>query len=207
LRMDRSGPLVVGFDLDMTLVDSRPGIRASLEALGAQTGVAIDADVVLGRLGPKLEWELAQWFPAADVEDACERYRALYWDHCTGDGTTALPGAHDAIAALRADGGRVVVITAKVEKAAWRCLEGTGLHADVVVGWAHGDQKRDALIAHGAHAYVGDTAPDMRAACDAGALAIGVTTGPDDAGALTSAGAEIVIGSLDELPRYLSRIR
>ena len=50
--------LTVGFDLDMTLIDSRPGIRASLRALTEETGVPIDADVVIGRLGPKLEWEL-----------------------------------------------------------------------------------------------------------------------------------------------------
>jgi phosphoglycolate phosphatase len=54
---------VVGFDLDMTLVDSRPGIRASFEALSAETGVDIDVDMILSRLGPKLESELARWFP------------------------------------------------------------------------------------------------------------------------------------------------
>ena len=35
--------LVVGFDLDMTLVDSRPGIAVTLDALSAETGHAIDA--------------------------------------------------------------------------------------------------------------------------------------------------------------------
>jgi phosphoglycolate phosphatase len=205
--MPPTRPLVVGFDLDMTLVDSRPGIRRSLEALSAETGVAIDVDVVLNRLGPKLEWELAQWFPADEVEPACERYRAYYWEHCAGDGTLPLPGARETIASLRAARGRVVVVTAKVEKAAWRCLEGTGLHADAVVGWAHGEQKRDALIEHGAHVYVGDTVTDIQAACAAGVVAIGVTTGPDDAGTLERAGADTVIASLTELPPHLESLR
>ena len=56
--------MTVGFDLDMTLVDSRPGIRASMRALTEETGVPVDVDVVINRLGPKLEWELAHWFPA-----------------------------------------------------------------------------------------------------------------------------------------------
>ena len=41
--------LTVGFDLDMTLVDSRPGIRASMDALAQETGVPIDVDVVIAR--------------------------------------------------------------------------------------------------------------------------------------------------------------
>ena len=35
-----------------------------MEALAQESGVAIDVDVVLSRLGPKLEWEIGQWFPA-----------------------------------------------------------------------------------------------------------------------------------------------
>src|SRR4051812_8983774 len=84
--------LTVGFDLDMTLVDSRPGIRASMSALARETGVAIDVGVVLGRLGPKLEWELGQWFPEDQVDAMSKRYRDLYWDDCAGDGTLLLPG-------------------------------------------------------------------------------------------------------------------
>ena len=52
-------PLVVGFDLDMTLIDSRPGVHATICALVAETGVLIDPDVVVARLGPPLEQELA----------------------------------------------------------------------------------------------------------------------------------------------------
>ena len=35
--------LVVGFDLDMTLIDTRPGIAAVWDALAAETGVTIDS--------------------------------------------------------------------------------------------------------------------------------------------------------------------
>jgi hypothetical protein len=38
----------VGFDLDLTLIDSRPQILASFRALSDETGAAIDVDVIFG---------------------------------------------------------------------------------------------------------------------------------------------------------------
>lgn len=78
----------VGFDLDMTLIDSRPGIAATYRALSARTGVHVDADLVVSRLGPPLRSELRQWFPPADVEGAVDlvtskigRLAALHLSH------------------------------------------------------------------------------------------------------------------------------
>ena len=198
--------LTVGFDLDMTLVDSGPGIRASMNALSQESGVPIDVDVVIGRLGPKLEWELAQWFPADQVDQMCERYRWHYWDNCVGSGTVLLPGAHDAVEAVRARGGRVVVVTAKAERLAYRCLDTVGLVVDAVVGHVHGDEKRDALMEHAAGIYVGDTITDVRSALDASAIAVGVTTGPDDTRKLVAAGADVVLDSLVDFPAWLATI-
>jgi phosphoglycolate phosphatase len=198
--------LTVGFDLDMTLVDSRPGIRASMAALTQETGVPIDIEVVINRLGPKLEWELAHWFPAERVAHACKRYRARYWEHCVGDGTVLLPGARAAVDAVRARDGRVVVVTAKSESLAHRCLKTVGIKVDVVVGHVYGDEKRDALLAHGATIYVGDTVTDVRSALDAAATAVAVTTGPDDAATLSAAGADPVFDSLAEFPAWLDTL-
>ena len=198
--------LTVGFDLDMTLVDSRPGIRASMEALTRETGVPIDVNVVIDRLGPKLEWELAHWFPADRVAHACKRYRAHYWEHCVGGGTLLLPGARAAVEAVRARDGRVLVVTAKSESLAHRCIKTVGLAVDAVVGHVYGDEKRDALIAHGATIYVGDTMTDVKSALDAAATAVGVTTGPDDGAALLGAGAHVVLDSLEPFPVWLESI-
>jgi phosphoglycolate phosphatase len=198
--------LTVGFDLDMTLVDSRPGIRGAMGALAAETGVPIDVEVVVGRLGPKLEWELAQWFPADQVDQMCERYRWFYWDHCVGAGTLLLDGALAAVEAVRARDGRVVIVTAKSERLAFRCLDTVGLTADAVIGHVHGDEKRDALLEHAAGIYVGDTITDIRSALDASAIAVGVTTGPDDTRALVAAGADVVLASLSEFPAWLSTV-
>jgi phosphoglycolate phosphatase len=198
--------IIAGFDLDMTLVDSSPGIRASMEALARESGGPIDVDVVLGRLGPKLEWELAQWFPADQVDQMCERYRWYYWDYCVGDGTVLLAGARDAVAAVRSRGGRAVVVTAKSERLAFRCIDSVGLEVDAIVGHVHGDEKRDALVEHAAGVYVGDTVADIRSALDASAIAVGVTTGPDDARKLLAAGADLVLDSLDDFPAWFATI-
>jgi phosphoglycolate phosphatase len=198
--------LIVGFDLDMTLVDSGPGIRASMSALARETGVPIDVDVVIGRLGPKLEWELGQWFPADEVDARAERYRELYWDECVGDGTRLLPGARAAVDAVRERDGQVVIVTAKTAPLALRCLAAVGIDADAVVGHVHGDEKRDALIEHGVGIYVGDTVTDVRAAIRASALAVGVTTGPDDARTLVAAEADVVLDSLADFPAWLATV-
>jgi phosphoglycolate phosphatase len=198
--------LTVGFDLDMTLVDSRPGIRASMAALTQETGVPVDVDVVIERLGPKLEWELAQWFPAEQVAHACKRYRAHYWEHCVDGGTILLPGARPAVDAVRARAGRVVVVTAKSESLAHRCLEEVGLELDLVVGHVYGDEKRDALVSHRAAIYVGDTVTDVKSALDASATAVAVTTGPDDRHALLASGADVVLDSLAEFPAWLAAV-
>ena len=196
--------LTVGFDLDMTLVDSRPGIRAAMAALSQETGVPIDVEVVIDRLGPKLEWELAQWFPEDQVARACKRYRAHYWKYCVDGGTLLLPGAGAAVGAVRSGGGRIIVVTAKSESLAHRCLKEVGVKVDVVIGHVYGDEKRDALLAHDATIYVGDTITDVKSAVDAAATAVAVTTGPDDRTALLAAGADIVLDSLEEFPEWLT---
>ena len=135
---------------------------------------------MIDRLGPKLEWELAHWFPADQVTHTCKRYRAHYWDHCVDGGTLLLGGARAAVEAVHSRGGRVVIVTAKSESLAHRCVKAVGLKVDAVVGHVYGDEKRDALVAHGASIYVGDTITDVKSALDAAATAVGVATGPDD---------------------------
>jgi phosphoglycolate phosphatase-like HAD superfamily hydrolase len=193
---------VIGFDLDMTLIDSRPGIRATFEILCAETGHHIDADVVVGRLGPPLEEEMAAWVAPELVAPLSDRYRALYAEHGIRGGTLALPGAADALAAVRAAGGRSLVVTAKYGPNAWLCLEHLGLAVDDVVGSRHGQQKGESLAEHSAVAYVGDTPPDVDAAHHAGAVALAVPSGPFTADQLQEAGADEVLPSLVDFPAW-----
>jgi phosphoglycolate phosphatase len=195
-------PFVVGFDLDMTLVDSRPGIAATLAALAAETGNRIDAEVVVGRLGPPLEVELAHWFPTDAVPAASDRYRELYADLGV-PGTVLLDGAAESVAAVRSAGGGVMVVTAKFEPNAIACLDHVGLAVETVCGWRHGSAKGVALAEHGAAVYVGDTPSDVTGARGVGVVAVGVATGPHPAAELDAAGADAVLGSLTEFPAWL----
>jgi phosphoglycolate phosphatase len=200
------GDLVVGFDLDMTLIDSRPGILATLAALSDETGVAIDGELVVSRLGPTLETEMREWFPEERVEAVADRFRQLYTDLGVS-GCSPLPGAAEAVGAVRDAGGRSIVITAKYEPNAMLCLEYVGLDVDAVIGWRHGPEKAETLSEHGALGYVGDTPTDMAAAQAARAVAIGVPTGPHVAAELRAAGADVVLDSLTSFVSWFERWR
>ena len=195
----------VGFDLDMTLIDSRRAILAAFAGVAADTGVPVDPAGVVSRLGIKLEDELAHWFPPGEVEQAVRIYRTHY-PRLAGPLTSRLPGAAEAIAAVRAAGARAVVITAKYERTARLSLEGVGLSADELFGDAHGPEKAAVLKDIGAAVYVGDTPADMAAGVAAGARAVGVTTGSFSAADLRAAGAAHVLSSLVGFPSLYAEI-
>ena len=115
---------------------------------------------------------MAEWVPADQVDPLSDRYRELY-SELGIEGTFALPGAAEALDAVRDAGGQILVVTAKYEPNAWKCLEQTGLVADIVVGRRHGPQKGETLAEYRAAAYVGDTPPDVDAAHLADAIALG----------------------------------
>jgi len=195
----------IGFDLDMTLVDSSPGIERSMRTLSAETGRPIDVTLLLSRLGPKLEWELAHWFPADEVDAAATRYREIYFDECVR-GTKAFDGARLAIDTVHEKGGSVVVVTAKSEPLAKRCLEAVDLPYDAVVGMVHGNEKTAALLAHEVRVYVGDMATDVASALAASAIAVAVTTGGASADDLRSAGAHVVLDSMTHVATWLHNL-
>jgi uncharacterized protein len=168
--------LVVGFDLDQTLVDSRPSVVAVAEVLAVEEGVPIDGELWASRLGPPLEQELAHWVPAERIAPVAARYRALMGDVGVAL-SVALPGAAEAVAAVRRLGGRAVVVTAKQEALARQTLAHLGIEVDEVVGWAWREAKGAALREHRATVYVGDHPHDVVGARQAGALSVGVRTG------------------------------
>ncbi len=201
----RSVP-TVGFDLDMTLIDSRPGIHACYVALSERTGTYVDADLAVTRLGPPLTEELANWFPAEEIEGVAALYREMYPAHAVVP-TLALPGAREAVAAVREAGGRAIVITAKYEPNAELHLAHLGIEPDAVIGDLWAEQKAVALREHAAGVYVGDHLGDIRGARAAGALAVAVASGPYDEDELRAAGADVVLPGLTEFPEWLARYR
>ncbi|MDO0913931.1 haloacid dehalogenase-like hydrolase [Streptomyces sp. DT2A-34] len=196
-------PLTVGFDLDMTLIDSRPGIHACYTALAERTGTYVDADLAITRLGPPLEEELINWFPAEQVAATADLYREMYPTIAIA-ATPALPGAREAIAAVRETGGRAIVVTAKYEPNAKLHVEHLGMAPDAVIGNLWAEQKAEALREYAASVYVGDHQGDIRAARAADALSVTVATGPYGADELGALGADVVLTDLTEFPAWLA---
>jgi phosphoglycolate phosphatase len=196
----------VGFDLDLTLIDSRRGILAAWEQLGRETGVKIDLAAVEQRLGIKVEDEAAFWFPESQLEWAATGYRRHYVRLAPAL-TTALPGAHEALAAVRAAGAAPVIITAKHAVSVSPSLSATGLTAAEIFTHVHGPEKGAVLARIRAAAYVGDTPPDMQAARSVGVHAVGVPTGSFTRTELLAAGAHVVLASLLDFPAWYADFR
>ena len=148
----------------------------------------IDAEAIVANLGPPVAEALAPWFDPSELPGAVSAFRAIMADVGVMD-VSPLPGAADAIAAARAHGLRVIVVTAKIAPLAVDTLRHAGLAADLVVGDLWADQKALPLRQEGAVAYAGDHPRDMSAAREAGVPGYGVTTGASTRDDLVAAGA------------------
>jgi phosphoglycolate phosphatase-like HAD superfamily hydrolase len=197
-----SGRLVVGFDLDMTLIDTGPGFRDVLAALGGELGVDFPVEEMTARLGPPLDMLLAPYLPAEQIAAAGDRFRELYPHHAIAN-VPAFAGAHEALAAVRRHGGRVVVVTGKYPANARLHLDHIGFEIDHLEGWVWGVGKADVLRREGASIYVGDHIHDVEGALAAGALSVSVLTGGCTREELLAAGTHVVLEDLSGFPAWL----
>jgi uncharacterized protein len=194
--------LVVGFDLDMTLIDTVVGFAAALEALAAELGVELPVAELTSRLGPPLELLLEPHLPAADIGPAVERFRAIYPDHAVAP-VPVLPGVVETLAAVRRHGGRVVLVTGKHTPNAQLHVDHLGLDVDVVEGRVWGVGKGEVLRRHGAGLYVGDHVHDVEGARAAGITSVSVLTGGCTREELEAAGTDVVLPDLTTFPAWL----
>ena len=188
--MFQTTDVTVGFDLDMTLVDSRPVSRPVLETLASRYHLDLDVDALMGVYG----LPLSSWLPAGvDVR--------LFRNLQLRETARAVPmrGARDAVRAVRRVGGRVVVITAGHAEVAIRVLRAAGIAPDALRTEAWGVEKVAPLRAESCWAFVGDHPDDMDAAHRAGVIAVGIATGTTP-----PAGADVALESLSEFPAWFS---
>lgn len=196
--------LVVGFDLDMTLVDSAEGIADALMKVFADHGAEVTREDVLGTIGLPLDMVFPMWLPDESYEQLLDEYR----DHYGRFGipkTTLLPGARDAVDAIHEAGGRVVVVSAKKKDFVDRVLDVVALPADVTYGYVFAEHKAKALLDEGAQVYVGDHEGDIRAARAADAVSFIVTTGPMTRDELLEHDPDVIVDSLLEFRPWLER--
>ncbi len=194
--------LVVGFDLDMTLVDSSEGIVDALLHVCKIHGVQTSREAALATIGLPLDQVFPMWLPDYAYEQLLDEYRDHYGEYGIPK-TKVMPGAKDAISAIHELNGRVVVVSAKKEDFARRVLEVAGLNVEAVHGYLFAEHKGDALRHENAHIYVGDHPGDIKAARAAGAVSVVVPTGPINEGILRESKPDVVLQTLEEFPAWL----
>src|SRR5688572_3612712 len=211
-------------DLDGTLIDSNPvHIAAWVEAL-RRHGYVIAPDRVSLEIGKGGDQLVPSVLGRAIDETEGETLRRLQGEiFATLAGRVGLPvtlGAEDLLAALRARGLKIVLVTSSgdahlevAERASgvfWRDL------VDHVVGADQVPRTKPApdLIAAALDrlalsptqcALIGDTRWDAIAAARAGVASVGLTVGGQEASALHAAGARIVCRDPAELLATLER--
>jgi len=188
---------VIGFDLDMTLVDSADAIVDGVLAVAEAYGAQVDEAWMRSTIGLPLDVVFPEIVPGAPYEEALEIYRRRYITHGLAM-QSLLPGAREALEAVVDDGFSVVVVSAKKDTHVLAVLEVVGLGGLVaeVVGERFAEGKADALRERGAEVYVGDHVGDVLGAHGCGAVAVAVATGPTPAAELAAAGADVVLDDL-----------
>jgi phosphoglycolate phosphatase len=194
--------MTLGADLDLTLIDTREATVLALKHVNATCGEAVDVEEFLSRMGLPIRDELARWIRPERVPAAVDVFRAAFLHEGLAQ-LQPLPGAADVAARLQAGGGRLVVITSRIPKIAWACLEAVDLPAAVVVGNVTGLQKAQPMVKHHVEAFIGDHPLDMQGTYAAGVPGIGVTTGAHTAAQLMDAGAAWVTDSLTHIAAAL----
>jgi phosphoglycolate phosphatase len=217
--MGRANRLVL-FDLDGTLVDSTPGIWASVRHAAAELSLPAPTPAQLrGMIGPPLQdgFALVLGLPAARVPHAVAAYRRHYAAGALLD-VTVYEGVPALLARLREAGATLTVATSKPEPFALRVLAATGLlaHFATVHGATldgavrHKDQVVAAALA--AHpgtrdpVLVGDRAHDVLGAAAHGLPCIGAGWGPAPDGELAAAGAAVVAAHPADVPAALDHV-
>jgi phosphoglycolate phosphatase len=195
---------VLGFDLDLTLLDLRAATACALSEVNARLGEQVDVAAIVADLGPPFREQLRQWIPGEPrLRAAMRLFRRAFLSEGLSH-VVMLPGAQQALAAVARLGGTSVVITGRRADTAAACLARCGIAGPAVIGGVTGLEKVDAMRRHRIDAYVGDHPLDMQAARSAPVPGIGITTGSHAGPVLLEAGATAVIDSLAELTGWLS---
>jgi phosphonatase-like hydrolase len=152
------------------------------------------------------------------AEEANRAFESAYAERVARGAVSALPGAREAISAIRAAGIKIAFITgfapatrdAVLETLEWQKLGDVALSpSDVGRGRPAPDLVLGAIIALdatsvGSTAVCGDTASDIVCGRRAGATIVaGVLTGSGTRNELVGAGATHVLSSVSELPPLL----
>lgn len=211
------------FDLDGTLADTLPELNAAMNVTRARFGLAPIGrkEVLIGiNDGPRkfVERTFPEGTDEKTIDEATAWYIRDYEDHYKNT-TTPFEGMAETIAALRAEGCRVAVLTNKAHNAAVLLTEqifGKGVFAPI---WGvknkplkpEPDAALDIAKMFGLSpdemCFVGDSHIDMQTGVNAGMHPIGVSFGYKPVEVLRENGAEFIANTPAEILRIAESIK
>ncbi|HEY8123475.1 MAG TPA: HAD hydrolase-like protein [Myxococcota bacterium] len=212
--------MTVLFDLDGTLTDSAPGITRCLAHAFAGLGLAVPAAAELRQcIGPPLDHTFRRLIHAHD-DALVQRAIALYRERFRTLGmyeNAVYAGIPETLAALRASGERLFVVTAKPQPFAREIVRhfALGEFFEAVYGPEEDGVLHDkaTLIAHVLRSeriaprdavMVGDRSHDVLGARSCGVPAVGALWGYGSHAELTRAGAHALATAPSELAAALA---
>jgi len=200
-------PSAVLFDLDGTLVDSRPGIVAALNATLREMGEPeLPEAALVPRIGPPIHdtWAELLRRPVEEIEDVVVAYRERYATLML-DGTSVYPGVVRLLEQLSAESHLMAVATSKAQPMAVALLEHLGLDrffAAVRGPVPPSTEEKPATVGRALEALglatgkgavlVGDRHHDVTGGHVHGLAVIGATWGYGSLEELDAAGAEAI---------------
>jgi len=216
-----SRPDLVVCDLAGTTVHDRGEVPAAFEAALREAGLAFDAAEVGAWRGASKREVVGRLVARQDpgngdlAERVYARFRALLLDRLAGAAALSLPGVHETLASLKADGLGVAVTTGFDREVVEAILAGV-TWSGLLDAWVCGDEvprgrpapfmiframERCGVEDVRRVAVVGDTRLDLEAAWNAGAgWRIGVLTGAHDRATLAAAPHTHLCEAVTDLP-------
>ncbi len=205
----------VFFDLDGTLIDSLPSIRATFEEISRRMGLSFPLEDALSLVGIPLV-DIAREMAGEDrVDEFMNGYRSCYNDSCKGR-LQLFPGIGELLALLRERGTKMAVITSKRIRSTRDNLALLAIESyfDAVITpesvanpKPHPEPVLLALESLGVGAaealMVGDTCFDIAAGNDARVATIAVTWGNYDEERLCQAKPTYTVDTVAELRRLI----
>jgi phosphoglycolate phosphatase len=199
--------LKVGFDLDMTLVNSSAGICAAMtETLPKFDIHGVSTEAMHNTIGVPLRDAFLQLgVPEEKADAVVDNYRANF-DRIALPVMTLLPFARETLEACRSHGAEIVVVSSRKQESLDTIVEYLKIKNMFthVRGGLFGEQKGDFLKAQQTQVYVGDHEGDVRGAKRGGCVSVAVATGPSSKESLLAEGADVLFDDLSPFPAWLS---
>lgn len=206
------------FDLDGTLTDPTTGITKSVQYALAKMGIEAQPDALHGFIGPPLHHSFMtrHGFDEPRARQAIAYYREYFGAYGIYE-NEVLPGIRELLAALRAEGRLLCVVTSKPTVYAEQILQHFNLSAffDAVVGSEFDLSNADkaTLVALALNRYtgrphtdlvmVGDREHDIIGASRNGIDSIGVTYGAGSHQEMTAANPTYIAESVSDVASLL----